>query len=143
MSENLKTTNVNLVAVISGSEEASVKNALAINYKVLKAPGAGYKALCVATGKACLYVLSRASTFRWDTCAPHGLLRALGGGIVDYNKFLASKNEESSQINYEKPSVSGTDNFLDKWKNSGGFIAYRDSDQLQKFLEQIAPLFIF
>lgn len=34
--------------------------------------------MCVIDNHATAYVLSAASAFKWDTCAPHAILRALG-----------------------------------------------------------------
>ena len=46
--------------------------------EVVFAAGSGYKLLCVITGKASAYVLSGNSAFKWDTCAPHAILRSKG-----------------------------------------------------------------
>lgn len=42
------------------------------------AAGSGYKLMCVVEGWADAYLLSKASSYKWDTCAPHAILRALG-----------------------------------------------------------------
>ena len=52
--------------------------------------GAGYKILCVVDGQVGAYLLSKPSTFKWDTCAPHAILNSLGGGLIDLSK-AASK----------------------------------------------------
>nr|CAD7406725.1 unnamed protein product [Timema cristinae] len=52
-------------------------------YSLAEAAGAGYKLLCVADGCADAFVLLKSSTYFWDTCGPHALLRSMGGGILD------------------------------------------------------------
>ena len=37
----------------------------------------------VSLGLADVYVNTGPSTFQWDTCAPHSLLAATGGGLLD------------------------------------------------------------
>jgi 3'-phosphoadenosine 5'-phosphosulfate (PAPS) 3'-phosphatase len=34
--------------------------------------------MCVVEGWADAYLMSNPSTYKWDTCAPHAILRALG-----------------------------------------------------------------
>eukprot|EP00047_Mylnosiga_fluctuans_P018652 m.73532 g.73532 ORF g.73532 m.73532 type:complete len:186 (-) comp7728_c0_seq4:88-645(-) len=47
-------------------------------------PGAGYKQLCVIDGLADAFILSAASTYKWDTCAGHAILRAQGRPLCAY-----------------------------------------------------------
>ena len=35
------------------------------------------------------FALPQGSTFRWDSAAPHGLLRAAGGGVVVYRRLTS------------------------------------------------------
>ncbi|KAG5836275.1 hypothetical protein ANANG_G00252870 [Anguilla anguilla] len=69
-----------LRAVLSSGEKQAVKDALGplCGGGLVYVSGAGYKILCVILGLADLYVLSEGSTFKWDSCAPHAILRALG-----------------------------------------------------------------
>uniref|UniRef100_A0A493TU33 Inositol polyphosphate-1-phosphatase n=1 Tax=Anas platyrhynchos platyrhynchos TaxID=8840 RepID=A0A493TU33_ANAPP len=68
--------------VLSRAEGPGVRAALdpLCGGRLRFAAGAGYKMLCVILGLADAYVLSEGSTFAWDACAPHAILRALGGG---------------------------------------------------------------
>ncbi|KAJ0068599.1 hypothetical protein NL108_009715 [Boleophthalmus pectinirostris] len=123
-----------LSVVLSSSEKPSVKKALSSIChpdKLMYASGAGFKILCVIQGLADVYVLSEGSTFKWDSCAPHVLLKALGGGVVDLNKTLES-GVNQAELTYHQPNTGHAG--ADRWANSGGLIAYRDRDQLSKLL---------
>lgn len=120
--------------VLSSSEKEVVKEALASLCspdKLIYASGAGYKILCVILGLADVYVLSEGSTFKWDSCAPHALLQALGGGIVDLNKCLQSScetDDHQAELTYHQPNTEFKG--ADRWANHGGLVAYRDYTQL-------------
>ena len=72
-------------AVVGFTEpRAFVDDALLANgFEVEKAAGAGYKLLCVAKGWVDMYATSKGSTYKWDSCAGHAILNALGGGCFD------------------------------------------------------------
>lgn len=120
--------------VLSSSEKPVVKEALTSLCgpdRLVYASGAGYKILCVIQGLADAYVLSEGSTFKWDSCAPHALLRALGGGIVDLSKTLQSNvgpQEHKTELTYHQPYAECKG--ADRWANHGGLVAYRDCSQL-------------
>nr|XP_057910842.1 inositol polyphosphate 1-phosphatase [Doryrhamphus excisus] len=124
-------TSQPLSVVLSSSEKQAVKETLASlcgPEKLKYASGAGYKILCVIQGLADAYVLSEGSTFKWDSCAPHALLRALGGGVVDLTKSLESGCEAKAELTYHEPYSEGKG--ADRWANYGGLVAYGDSSQL-------------
>lgn len=126
-----------LSAVLSSSEKASVKDALSSLCgadRLIYASGAGFKILCVIQGLADVYVLSEGSTFKWDSCAPHVLLRAMGGGVVDLSAAL-KPGSASAELTYHQPNEERAG--ADRWANSGGLVAYRDSAQLGKVLEAL------
>ncbi|XP_008282887.1 inositol polyphosphate 1-phosphatase [Stegastes partitus] len=120
--------------VLSSSEKQVVKEALTSlcgSDKMVYASGAGYKILCVIQGLADAYVLSEGSTFKWDSCAPHALLRALGGGVVDLSKTLQSNlgpQDHKTELTYHQPYTECKG--ADRWANHGGLVAYRDCSQL-------------
>ncbi|XP_010780254.1 inositol polyphosphate 1-phosphatase [Notothenia coriiceps] len=127
-----------LSAVLSSSEKPVVKEALTSLCgpdKLMFASGAGYKILCVIQGLADVYVLSGGSTFKWDSCAPHALLRALGGGVVDLHKCLQSSSGAEAELTYHQPRTECKG--ADRWANHGGLVAYRDCSQISRI---IAPL---
>ncbi|XP_054472905.1 inositol polyphosphate 1-phosphatase [Anoplopoma fimbria] len=127
-----------LSVVLSSSEKPVVKDALTSLCgpdKLMFASGAGYKILCVIQGLADVYVLSEGSTFKWDSCAPHALLRALGGGVVDLNKCLQSSSgvqDPQIELTYHQPNTERKG--AERWANHGGLVAYRDSSQLRSII---------
>ncbi|XP_061688647.1 inositol polyphosphate 1-phosphatase isoform X2 [Syngnathoides biaculeatus] len=124
-----------LSVVLSSSEKEVVKETLTSlcgPEKLMYASGAGYKILCVIQGLADAYVLSEGSTFKWDSCAPHALLRALGGGVVDLTKSLKCSSEAKVELTYHQPYTEGKG--ADRWANYGGLVAYGDCSQLNSIM---------
>ncbi|XP_017487731.1 PREDICTED: 3'(2'),5'-bisphosphate nucleotidase 1-like [Rhagoletis zephyria] len=62
---------------------------------VLRVGGAGNKVLQVIEGKAHVYAFASRGCKKWDTCAPEGILHALGGQLTDIlgNSLTYIKNE--------------------------------------------------
>ncbi|KAM8990424.1 inositol polyphosphate 1-phosphatase [Ara ararauna] len=104
--------------------------------RLLFAAGAGYKLLCVILGLADVYVLSEGSTFAWDACAPHAILRALGGGIVALAGALQARRVGGTgtppELVYNRP-IDGADG-AQRWANCGGLVAYVDPQHLEAVL---------
>ena len=131
--------------VLSSSEKQAVKEALTPLCgldRVMYASGAGYKILCVIQGLADIYVLSEGSTFKWDSCAPHALLRALGGGMVDLAECLLSSSGErghQKELTYHRPHTESPG--ADRWANQGGLVAYLDSKLLQRVIQELKGKF--
>ncbi|KAK4289633.1 hypothetical protein Pmani_037413 [Petrolisthes manimaculis] len=129
-----------LAVVVSSSEDKKLLGQLTANgFKVIFATGAGYKILAVALGLCAACLSSKGSTFRWDTAAPHALLEAEGGGLVDYKKLYHLYSEQKDvgadalkelQIRYYEPNPPPGQ----KWNNAGGFVAYQDSSILPRVL---------
>ncbi|PAA71518.1 hypothetical protein BOX15_Mlig012578g1, partial [Macrostomum lignano] len=99
------------------------------SFDIRTAPGAGYKLLCVIDGLCSAYVLSKDNTYRWDTCAPHAVLRAMGGGVVKQAPALAAPQLTGDlselQVTYHKPEAKASGS--NAWCNMQGVIAYRDA----------------
>lgn len=128
-----------LSVVLSASEKQPVKEALTSVCgpdKIMYASGAGFKILCVIQGLADAYVLSEGSTFKWDSCAPHALLRALGGGVVDLALSLQQSEggaqDLRTELTYHLPCADQKG--AGRWANHGGLVAYRDSSQLRSII---------
>ena len=51
--------------------------------RISQVGGAGSKGLRLLTGAAHAYVFPQGGTKRWDTCAVHALVTALGGTLTD------------------------------------------------------------
>ncbi|XP_059490742.1 inositol polyphosphate 1-phosphatase [Neocloeon triangulifer] len=124
------------VALLSGSETESLKESLGKHFELVEAAGAGYKQLCIAQGSADVYVLSRGSTYRWDSCAPHAILKSLGGGVIRYCEVveklpsvMAFKGnfEDKYGVRYHQQGRKG-------WCNEEGLIAYANQTNLLRLL---------
>ncbi|XP_015436632.1 PREDICTED: inositol polyphosphate 1-phosphatase [Dufourea novaeangliae] len=112
------------VAVLSRMEDADIKSKLlSAGFTLVEAAGAGYKILSVALGEADAYILSKKSTYKWDTCGPHALVRSLNGGVIEFQSFIKNPDLDYLDVKY----ISATDNF----SNSNGLIAYRNIETLQ------------
>ena len=134
--------------VMSKSESEQVHNALSSRYKLISASGAGYKILVTVKGLANAYVLSHQSIYRWDCCALHAILLALGGGIVSYKHAIetALNTEgqvsvtvvENLQLNYVKAAgaiASRSCSLPGSTDSLPGIIAYRSVEDLLDILE--------
>lgn len=130
-----------LSVVLSSSEKPVVKDTLTSlcgPHNVMYASGAGYKILCVIQGLADVYVLSEGSTFKWDSCAPHALLQALGGGVADLKRSLQSSSgaqDHQTELTYDQPNAECKG--ADRWANNGGLVAYRDCSQLGSIIRAL------
>lgn len=84
-------------AVISTSEKETIKGALSrvCGESIFPAAGAGYKSLCVSSASLSTFTSSHEdTTLKWDSCAAHAILRAMGGGMVDLKECL-ERNPDS------------------------------------------------
>ncbi|XP_046682368.1 inositol polyphosphate 1-phosphatase isoform X2 [Homalodisca vitripennis] len=116
----------NKLVVLSCSESAEVKSRLtAGGFKLIEAAGAGYKLLCVALRLVSAYVLSKPSTYYWDTCGIQAVLLAMGGGVVSYSDALRG---EIIPLAYQKGK--GTEQCC----NESGLIAYSDRAVLEEIV---------
>ncbi|XP_076057821.1 inositol polyphosphate 1-phosphatase isoform X2 [Oratosquilla oratoria] len=124
--------------VLSSSEAPHLQQALKERFTLIPTTGAGYKILLVVLGTADAYFLSKGSTFRWDTCAPHGVLRALGGNVLRFQLISDKTPEEAIEqeellcIRYHKPNES--QEVSNHWCNLEGVVAYRQPRILHELL---------
>ena len=122
--------------VMSTSENPELKSVLGKEFELTYASGAGYKILCVIDGVVDAYVLSQGSTFKWDTCGPHSILKCLGGSLVDFEKMHCQGECSDDviaecEVQYEKPDREASPPGQ-RWANAGGIIAFRHQDILNK-----------
>ncbi|ALC46560.1 Ipp [Drosophila busckii] len=116
------------IGIFSSSEQANILQSIRdLNYELAFSAGAGHKALKVICQDADVYLLSKGSTFKWDTCAPQAILRALGGDIYDYVESI--NQQQAVPINY----ISKEDKC-----NTNGLIAVRNPNLVKELLEQLA-----
>ncbi|KAM6308086.1 LOW QUALITY PROTEIN: inositol polyphosphate 1-phosphatase [Podargus strigoides] len=130
--------------VLSRVERGAVRGALGplCGDRLRFAAGAGYKMLCVILGLADAYVLSEGSTFAWDACAPHAILRALGGGAVALAGALRARREGGTgappELVYNRPAEGAAG--AERWANSGGLVAYVHPQHLEAVLAALATV---
>lgn len=127
--------------MVSSSESNALLSRLQERYRVLPVAGAGYKLLTVARGQADVYLLSKGSTYRWDTCGPHAILRALGaegdqGGVASFRRVMETELEalprklDSLQLFYHQGEEGAVDGHVRRWCNSEGILAYNSKEIL-------------
>jgi len=133
--------------VLSTSENAQILDQLSRKFTVEYAAGAGYKILCIIDHLASSYLLSWANTFKWDTCAPHAILMAMGGGIVDLHQAvdIAANQRRSAddvaaecQLRYNRANDRYSAEAVECWSNSGGIIAYNSIVVLSDILAALS-----
>lgn len=117
--ENRKT-----VALVSVSEDRKYIYYLRdrLKYDVIFSAGAGHKLLTLIQGHADLLLVSKGSTYLWDTCAPHAILRSMGGNLINLKETLETKKPVDLQ--YQTSSVKC---------NFGGILGFRTQAQLIGF----------
>ncbi|XP_012524672.1 inositol polyphosphate 1-phosphatase isoform X2 [Monomorium pharaonis] len=114
------------IILLSRFEDADVKSKLLNSgFRLVEAAGAGYKILTVAIGQAAAYILSKGSTYKWDTCGPQALLSSVGGNIIEFKEFIVNPDSDNLSVNY---LPIGTN-----FSNRAGLIAYRDPQILETF----------
>ncbi|XP_017091926.2 inositol polyphosphate 1-phosphatase [Drosophila bipectinata] len=122
------------LGIFSSSENSDIlQRFLELGYEFAFSAGAGHKALKVITHEVDVYLLSKGSTFMWDTCAPQAILRALGGDILDFKASVAE--QKATSLTYlSEEAESNTD-----WKrNAGGIIAVRDVSVVEELIAKLA-----
>lgn len=112
------------IAIISSTEQNEVL--VDAGYKTVASAGAGYKILKVIEGHARIYFLGKGTTFKWDTCSGHAILKSLGGDIIDLKKSVS--NQKPIYLTYKEEE----DNC-----NSNGLIAYRNIDDIMPILYKL------
>lgn len=79
------------LAVVSPTEDEKYTKALKdLGYTIVFSAGVGHKIMKVICGDADLYLLSRNTSFKWDTCGPHAILNAIDGGLFKIDDIIES-----------------------------------------------------
>jgi inositol polyphosphate 1-phosphatase len=145
--------NARNYVVLSTSEDDSIQSKLGQHFQLVYAAGAGYKILCIVDRLVGSYLLSKDSTFKWDTCAPHAILLAQGGGIVDFNMALAAAKAHATrptmasdglaqlladcQIKYHLPKPGYDCGLINTYGNHGGILGYWSTDLLVEMMQYL------
>ncbi|KAH8250888.1 hypothetical protein KR038_009572 [Drosophila bunnanda] len=120
------------LGIFSSSEQSDIlQRFLDLGYEFAFSAGAGHKALKVITHEVDVYLLSKGSTFKWDTCAPQAILRALGGEVLDYTASVAA--QKAMPLTYLME-----DSDPDRKRNAGGIIAVRNVDVVEELLAKLS-----
>nr|XP_049694933.1 inositol polyphosphate 1-phosphatase [Helicoverpa armigera] len=113
---DVKENNENNIILMSSAEKPEIADTFReAGWEVKSLPGAGHKLLKVVLGEAAAYIMSQGTTFRWDTCAPHSILRARGGDLITFSTH--------GPITYNDEMDMESQNY----SNKEGIIAYSDA----------------
>jgi inositol polyphosphate 1-phosphatase len=121
--------NTDHIVVLSASEDRKFKKVLKdLKYNLVYSAGAGHKILKVITGEADLYLLSKNTTYKWDTCAPQAILLSSNGVLINLRESIISC--ALKDVNY----VDSIDEVIEH-KNEGGLVAIRDAQQFLQLMQ--------
>ena len=127
--------------LIGGKESNEIIEKLNTISSTLYVAGAGYKLLCVILGEADFLVNSSRTTFFWDTCACHAILRSIGGGIISLDDIINNQNYhldlELAQIRYRAKIENNINNPKESYNHAKGLIAYRSKNMIQKIVQTL------
>ncbi|GIY52643.1 inositol polyphosphate 1-phosphatase [Caerostris extrusa] len=137
LQNNLRKEDDRKVVVVSSSEGKQLQETISSKYRTVHAAGAGYKSLLVACKMADMYVLSRGTTYFWDTCGPHALLSAQGGGILKFNEIHNATSIDSNDLvdKQVKYLLKGDKGGSESFRNAHGLIAYRKPEDVIELFE--------
>lgn len=124
--DDVKATNVpdlspksTKLAVVSPTEDEKYTKALKdLGYTIVLSAGVGHKILKVISGDVDLYLLSRNTSFKWDTCGPHAILAAIDGGLFKIEDIIESGSV--NELDYTDERVN---------TNDGGLLALRRDEK--------------
>lgn len=124
------------IGIFSSSEDSKILDKLrSLKYELAFSAGAGHKVLKVITNEADAYILSKGSTFRWDTCAPQAILRSLDGDILDYAASI--ELQKAMPIKYLPPKDDQIESSSDWKRNATGIIAVRNLKNINELLSKL------
>ncbi|KAJ8384097.1 hypothetical protein AAFF_G00208880 [Aldrovandia affinis] len=130
--------NVNSIQSPAGGAKAHPGSALTASGQ----QGALHSAVLSTGETEYVYVFSEDTTFRWDCCAAHAILRSLGGGVADLKECLRLRHagtlEDQPELAYHRPVGGATG--AERWANQGGLVAYRSRAHLDAVLELLANI---
>ena len=133
--------NFNYSVAISKSESEDIREMLlSSGARIYIIAGVGHKLLNVIDGNVDFYILSHASSFRWDTCAPHAILSSMGGGVLCYQQAVALKSMlkeldqtklKQRELKYHRPNLETGK----RWAHTGGLIAFKSYQEVARLLK--------
>ena len=81
--DSKKKSNVVEKVLFGFKQPSEVVERLKPHYECIEAGGAGHKILCVFLGLVDVYVSSKASTYKWDTCAGNIYIHTRGKSLLE------------------------------------------------------------
>lgn len=122
--------------LVGGKESQELKEKLNGISQTMYVAGAGYKILCVISGEADLLVTSSKTTFFWDTCAGHAILRSLGGGIIALDDILQLDPSRLADLGELQLRYRSKDDQKGlPYNHPRGLVAYRCNELIQKTIQ--------
>ncbi|XP_041970442.1 inositol polyphosphate 1-phosphatase [Aricia agestis] len=101
--------------LMSSSEEPEIiQKFINSGWEVKFEAGAGNKLMKVALGEAKAYLVTKGTTFRWDTCAPHAILKAKGGDVLNKTYKPIKYNDEKNLDTQEYCNKDGITAFTNQ-----------------------------
>ena len=97
-------------------------------FELISPAGAGNKCLCVILGKVDAYVLSQKSTYYWDICGCHAVLKSSLGNMWNYQEAMKGNfidlcyREKCSSLN------------MKDYCNKCGLIAFRNEQLAREII---------
>lgn len=119
------------MAISVSENDRNKKKLEEAGFKLISPAGAGHKILCVILGLVDAYVLSQGTTYFWDTCGSHAILKSMNGNIWNYEKSL---NSELVELLYSEKK-EGQD--VKQYRNKFGFIACKDRSLTLKIISTL------
>lgn len=113
------------IAILSSSEQTKFTKFLKqrLKYDIAYSAGAGHKILKLITNDADINLLSRNTTFKYDTCAPQAILMAMGGNILDLNNTIFAGKPIPLSYGGSEPNC-----------NINGILAYREVETINEII---------
>lgn len=114
------------LCLVSSIDESEISQALSCHeWEVRHVDGCGYRLLCVVDGCADVFVLTKSSCYKWDTCGAQAILKALGGNIIRWDLLFEQDKKVPLIYNQsDNPSLEGAR----KWSNEGGIVGFVSTD---------------
>ena len=122
---------------MGGKESQEMKDKLNGISRTMYVAGAGYKILCVISGQADLLVTSSKTTYFWDTCAGHAILRSLGGGIIALDDIMQLDKNRPYDLDHLQLRYRSKDDQMSSnvYNHSKGLVAYRCQELIERTID--------
>lgn len=114
------------IAILSSADKKFINYLRHFNYRIVNSAGAGHKILKVITGEVDLYLNSKGTTYKWDSCGPQAILNAIGGGLINLRSTIFSNKRIDIDYNASNSNC-----------NIDGVLGFREFDKLDEIVRSI------